>query len=134
VEVMMRAVDVFALPSYREGMPRSIIEAMASGKPVVATSIRGCREEVVEGETGLLVPVGDSQALADRLQVLLQDPELARRFGEAGQARAAARFDEEDVLDRQVAAYARLLRERLPALADGLGLAASEAAESVPSS
>lgn len=117
LEVMMQAIDVFALPSYREGMPRSIIEAMAGGKPVVATDIRGCREEVVEGETGYLVPVGDSRVLARRLTEVLSDPGLARRMGEQGRLRAVARFDELDVLDRQVAAYARVISEKLPALA-----------------
>ena len=62
VDRLMRAVDLFTLPSHREGMPRSIIEAMMTGLPVVATDIRGSREEVVEGETGFLVPVRDAQA------------------------------------------------------------------------
>ena len=56
--------DLFALPSYREGMPRALLEAMATGLPVVATAIRGCREEVVNGETGILVPPRDHEALA----------------------------------------------------------------------
>ncbi|MBM3561516.1 MAG: glycosyltransferase family 4 protein, partial [Alphaproteobacteria bacterium] len=61
---LLRAADIFTLPSHREGMPRSIVEAMLAGLPVVATNVRGSREEVVPGETGLLVPVADRAALA----------------------------------------------------------------------
>ena len=113
IESMLQAVDVFTLPSYREGMPRSIIEAMACGKPVVATNIRGCREEVIPGETGLLVPVGDPEALARALVQLLSQLDLARELGARGRRRALAQFDEQDVLDRQVAAYQHLVRQRL---------------------
>jgi glycosyltransferase involved in cell wall biosynthesis len=109
IERMMAASDVFVLPSYREGMPRSVIEAMASGKPVVATRIRGCREEVVEGETGLLFPPGDVPALAAALTHILADPDLAQRMGQAGRVRAEELFDEQQVLDRQVIALRRLL-------------------------
>ena len=103
---LMHLMDVFALPSYREGMPRSILEAMAAGRPVVATDIRGCREEVVEGETGFLVPTRDVAELANRLERLVVDPGLRARLGAAGQARAAAEFDEALVCERVVAALA----------------------------
>ncbi|MEB3220465.1 MAG: glycosyltransferase family 4 protein [Candidatus Sericytochromatia bacterium] len=103
---LMHLMDVFTLPSYREGMPRSILEAMAAGRPVVATDIRGCREEVVEGETGFLVPTRDVAELANRLERLVVDPGLRARLGAAGQARAAAEFDEAHVCERVVAALA----------------------------
>ncbi|MBS28111.1 MAG: glycosyltransferase family 1 protein [Alphaproteobacteria bacterium] len=99
---LMSAVDIFTLPSHREGMPRSIIEAMLTGLPVVATDIRGSREEVVDGETGLLVPVRDTDALTDALQSLCASPELRVRMGRAGRARAVAEFDEQKVIDRQI--------------------------------
>jgi glycosyltransferase involved in cell wall biosynthesis len=114
IERMVAAVDVFTLPSYREGMPRSIIEAMASSKPVVATDIRGCREEVVHGESGLLFPPGDVSALADALVHVLSDGERARRMGERGRVLAEMHFDEQHVLDRQVQAYWRLLSSSSP--------------------
>lgn len=113
VPLLMSLCDVYTLPSHREGMPRSIIEAMSMGLPVVATAIRGCREEVVEGQTGYLVPVGDAEALADRLARLLRDRDLARRMGEAGRRRAVEQFDYRLVLERQWRVYERLLRERL---------------------
>lgn len=109
---LLAACDVFTLPSYREGMPRSIIEAMAMGLPVVATNIRGCREEVVEGETGFLVPPRDAAALADRCARLLADPALAKRLGEAGRLRAHQLFSEKSVLDRQMQIYRQLIREK----------------------
>jgi glycosyltransferase involved in cell wall biosynthesis len=108
---LLAAIDIFTLPSYREGMPRTIIEAMMMALPVVATDIRGSREEVVEGETGLLVPVRDASALAAALQTLVDDPEARTRMGRAGRARALALFDESRVVARQIAE----IRARLPA-------------------
>jgi glycosyltransferase involved in cell wall biosynthesis len=105
----LSAADIFVLPSYREGMPRSIIEAMAAGKPVVATDIRGCREEVVEGETGFLVPARDTDRLAQAIGRLVDDPALRRRMGAAGQARARDLFDERLVFDRLLAVYEQYL-------------------------
>ena len=109
VPALLKLMDVFTLPSHREGMPRSVLEAMASGLPVVATDIRGCREEVVDGQTGHLVPVGDVEALSEALLALLQDEEKARVMGLAGQARATTLFDERAVLERQLDAYRTLL-------------------------
>jgi glycosyltransferase involved in cell wall biosynthesis len=109
----MQAIDLFTLPSHREGMPRSIIEAMASGKPVVATDIRGCREEVVHDGTGLIVPLRDSGALARALTRLLSDSDLAQRMGRQGRQRAEAMSDARDVLDREVQVYRKLIKQRL---------------------
>jgi glycosyltransferase involved in cell wall biosynthesis len=113
VPEVMAAMDVYALPSHREGMPRTVIEAMASGKPVVATNIRGCREEVVDGVTGLLVPVNDPQSLAQAIIKILSNPTMARQMGEAGRKRAVELFDEKLVIDRQVEVYRRLVGARL---------------------
>jgi glycosyltransferase involved in cell wall biosynthesis len=99
---LLAAADLFVLPSHREGMPRSIIEAMMSGLPVVATDIRGAREEVVDGETGLLVPVDDADALAAALGRLTGDADLRRRMGRAGEARARDLYDERKVVARQL--------------------------------
>ena len=108
---ILAALDIFTLPSYREGMPRTIIEAMMMALPVVATNIRGSREEVVDGETGLLVPVRDASALADALLRLVDDAAERRRMGEAGRERALALFDESTIVARQIAE----IRARLPA-------------------
>jgi len=110
---VMAAIDIFVLPSHREGMPRTIIEAMASGKPVIATNIRGCREEVAPDLTGLLVPVDNSAALATAIISLLLKPEIARQMGTEGRQRACELFDERIVLDKQVKAYAEIVRAKL---------------------
>jgi glycosyltransferase involved in cell wall biosynthesis len=102
VPALLRAADIFTLPSHREGMPRSIIEAMMTALPVVATDIRGSREEVVPGETGALVPVGDARALADALNRLVSDAALRTRWGTAGRDRALALYDEAKVVARQL--------------------------------
>lgn len=99
---LLRAADIFALPSHREGMPRSIIEAMMVGRPVVATDIRGSREEVVPDETGILVPVRSPESLAAALNRLIDDSALRSRMGAAGRARALALYDEAAVIARQM--------------------------------
>jgi glycosyltransferase involved in cell wall biosynthesis len=99
---LLRAADIFTLPSHREGMPRSIIEAMMTGLPGVATDIRGCREEVLDGETGLLVPVNDPARLREALARLANDPVLLRNMGTAGRDRALALYDESRVIARQL--------------------------------
>ena len=99
---LLRAADVFCLASHREGMPRSIIEAMLAALPVVATDIRGSREEVVDGATGTIVPVNDRAALATALQALVDDPATRRSYATAGLARARELFDETAVINRQL--------------------------------
>jgi glycosyltransferase involved in cell wall biosynthesis len=97
---LMAAADIFALPSRFEGLPMSVIEAMLTGLPVVATDIRGPAEQVVPELTGLLVPPGDASALAAALQRLAGDASLRASMGEAGRARAVERYDEAKVLVR----------------------------------
>ena len=102
-------MDIFCLPSYREGMPRSIIEAMASSLPVVATNIRGSREEVLHGTTGFLVSPRNPHELSLYLSRLIESPELRHNFGLAGRHRACSLFDEKLVLNRQITVFNRLL-------------------------
>ena len=106
-------MDVFVLPSFREGMPRSILEAMASAKPVVATDIRGSREEVARGVTGKIVPVGEVNPLAGAITEILLDKKLAIKMGEAGRKRVEEEFNEEMVLDKEIEIYKRLSAERI---------------------
>jgi glycosyltransferase involved in cell wall biosynthesis len=90
---LLADADVFVLASRSEGLPLSVIEAMAAGLPVVASDVGGLRELVRDGATGTLVPPGDPAALADALRLLLADRELRRRLGTAGRERAKALFD-----------------------------------------
>lgn len=89
---LIAGCDVFCLPSFVEGLPLVVLEAMAQGKPVVATPVGGTPELVRDGETGLLVPPGDSGALQKALARLLSDPTFARRLGEAGRDRVETTF------------------------------------------
>ncbi len=109
---MYAMMDVFVLPSHREGFPRAPMEASAMKVPCVVTNVRGCREVVEHGRSGLLVPLGDVQALADAILEILSDPEKARRMGEEGRRIALERFDERRVFEKVKAEYARLLREK----------------------
>ena len=102
VPQLLRAADIFVLPSYREGMPRSIIEAMMTGLPVVATNIRGSREEVRHGSTGFLVSVGAVGELRDALDTLIKDESLRHSMGLAGLKKATDVFDEKTVIARQI--------------------------------
>ena len=94
VPEMISAMDVFVLPSYREGFPRSVMEASAMGVPVVTTNIRGCREAVEDGITGIVVPARDAARLAEAVDRLLSDPAIARAMGEAGRRKSLSEFDE----------------------------------------
>ena len=100
IAALLAAADIFALPSHFEGLPMSVIEAMLTGLPVVATAIRGPREQVVDGETGLLVPPATVAPLAAALNRLAGDPALRAAMGAAGRARAVARYDEAAVVRR----------------------------------
>ncbi len=106
------AFDVFVLASHREGFPRAAMEAAAAGLPIVTTDIRGCREIVVGGHNGLLVPVGSADALREAITRLGADPPLRHRFGQASAARARSRFDERAVVERVMACYAEAAERR----------------------
>ncbi|HET9315828.1 MAG TPA: glycosyltransferase, partial [Vicinamibacteria bacterium] len=107
-----QAMDVFVLPSHREGFPRAPLEASAMKVPCVVTDVRGCRQAVAHERNGLLVPLGDVPALAHAILSLLTDPLHARRLGEEGRRRAIQEFDERRVFARVLAEYQRLLREK----------------------
>jgi glycosyltransferase involved in cell wall biosynthesis len=93
VRPALAGCSVFVLPSYREGMPMAALEAMATGRAVVTTDVPGCRETIVDGESGILVPPGAPAALAVALEQFLEDRMLAARMGEAARLRAEREFD-----------------------------------------
>ncbi len=101
--------DIVALPSYREGLPKCLIEGAACGLPLVATDVPGCREVISDGEDGLLVPVRDSVALAAAIARLIDAPELSARLGAAARTKAVSEFDERLIIERTTAVYRELL-------------------------
>ena len=104
-----RALDVFVLPSLAEGISNTILEAMASGLPVIATSVGGNGELVEHGSTGLLVPERDDEALSQALLTYANDPTLARAAGRAGRERAERLFSLDAMVDRYAALYDALI-------------------------
>jgi glycosyltransferase involved in cell wall biosynthesis len=119
---LLEACDVFVLPSRQEGLGVAALEAMARGRPVVATSVGGLAEVVTPGECGLLVPPDDADALAAALERLIGDPEFATRLGAAGARRVEERF----VADSMIASYEILYREILAEARGGAGRAGAE--------
>ena len=107
---VLAASDVLVLPSFREGTPRVITEAMASGLPVIATDIAGIPEQVADGESGYLIPTEDPTTLADRLETLLADAELRERMGAQGLERAG-RFSVTTMVEELDRVYQELLAE-----------------------
>ena len=112
VRELMALADLVVLPSYREGVPRVLIEAAAMGRPIVATDIPGCREVVSNGVNGFLVPVRDTLALAEAIESLLKNPNLRAEFGTASRQLAEERFSDQRVVDGCLDLYRALLAEK----------------------
>ena len=106
---ILRGLDCFVLPSLAEGISNTILEAMASGLPVIATQVGGNPELVVAGRTGQLVPAGDSEALAQAILAYARAPELARAAGQAGRAEVERRYSLDAMVQAYQALYDRLL-------------------------
>jgi len=105
---VLSQASIVCLPSYREGLPKSLIEAAASGRPIVATDVPGCRDVVRDGATGLLVPARDAGALASALRRLIESPDLRATMGRAGRELAESTFGLERVVAATLALYEEL--------------------------
>ena len=112
IEHVYASLDLLVLPSHREGFPRAAMEAQAMAVPVVATNIRGCRQVVEDGRTGLLVEPRDPKALARAIARLGGNRELRARMGVAGRAHAVVEFDERRVVERVHHAYIEVARRK----------------------
>jgi len=99
---------IAVLPSYREGLPKSLIEALAVGRPIVTTDVPGCREVVKDGENGFLVPVKDAQELAIAIQKLINNPKLLTSMGKKGRLMAEQEFSIQKVMDKTLALYSKI--------------------------
>lgn len=106
---LMRLMDVFVLPSLAEGVSNTILEAMATGLPVIATEVGGSPELVVDGESGLLVPVDDDQALTDAMEMLLNSKELRKKMGSNSRRRIHESFSWPKTVEQYLSVYDKLL-------------------------
>ncbi|MDP2953157.1 MAG: glycosyltransferase family 4 protein, partial [Chloroflexota bacterium] len=115
---LLKAMDVGTLCSlYSEGFSNAVLEMMAAGLPVVATDVGGNREAILDGQTGLLVPPGDSSKLAEAILRLLQDKELASRMGAAAHERVRSLFSMERMIEETEQLYTELVRAKSPTAA-----------------
>jgi glycosyltransferase involved in cell wall biosynthesis/ribosomal protein S18 acetylase RimI-like enzyme len=114
VDEWYAAMDVFVLASHREGFPRAAMEAAAMGRPVIATDIRGCREVVDDGITGMLVPKLDPAALRSAMNALIGDPDTRVSMGRAAHDKSKVSFDERRIVSRVLERQITLLREKGP--------------------
>lgn len=112
---LMARAAILCLPSvYREGVPMVLLEGAAAGRPIVTTDVPGCRDVVVDGDNGLLVPPSDPDAVAQALGRLLEDPDLRARMGERGRRRVLERFSQELVIRRTFGVYRDLVGDAWP--------------------
>jgi glycosyltransferase involved in cell wall biosynthesis len=111
---ILSLLDVFILPSLAEGLGRSLLEAMAAGKPIVATTVGGIPEAIEHDKSGLLVPADDSRSLAHAIALLLDNPLKAQELGRASRKRAELLFDETKMIDRICALYDELISNGQP--------------------
>jgi glycosyltransferase involved in cell wall biosynthesis len=109
MSTVFQRANIICLPSYREGLPKVLLEAAASGRAIVTTDVPGCREVVIEGENGLLVPARESEPLAQALYRLIDQPLLRQSMGHKSRLRAEAEFSINQVVDQHISIYLRAL-------------------------
>ncbi len=110
IRELLTESHIVAFPSYyREGVPLSLIEACATGRPIVTTKSYGCKDTVDDGVNGFIVPVKDSAALAEKLRILINDKALRQRMGRAGRAKAEREFSLDDVVRKHIEIYKKIL-------------------------
>jgi len=108
---VLAAAHLVVLPSYREGLPKVLIEAAACGRAVVTTDVAGCRDAIAPGVTGLLVPVRNAEALADAMEALIEDLGRCRAMGDAGRVLAENAFDIRQVVAAHLKIYQELIEK-----------------------
>jgi glycosyltransferase involved in cell wall biosynthesis len=113
IPAVLQKSHVVCLPSYREGLPKVLIEAAACGRPIVTTDTPGCREIVRDGENGFCVPIRDANALAKAIRRLIDDPGLRKKMGKRGREIALKEFSVDKIISETLALYKKLLSEKL---------------------
>ncbi len=109
IKELLSICDIFVLPSYREGIPRTLLEAASMGKPIVTTDTVGCKEVVDDGVSGFLVPIKDSNALAEKIEFLIINPEVRVEFGKKGREKVLREFDVKIVVEQYLRLYDEIL-------------------------
>jgi len=102
---IMQILDIYVLPSFSESLPNAVVEAMWTKTPVITTRITGLHEAVKDGETGFLIPTGDSRAIYEKMKILLSDRDLRERMGNEGRRFAEERFSPSALCDTALDAY-----------------------------
>ena len=108
IPLWMPAADILILPSYSEGLPNVVMEALSCGTPAIVTDVGGCSEVVRDGETGFVVPVGDVEALRDRIKYLLENEDLREKMGKLGREDMIERYEREKVIGKLKEVYESL--------------------------
>lgn len=111
IRPLLEEASIFVLPSYREGMPRTAIEAASMSLPIITTEAVGCKEVVEEGVNGFLVPVGESRLIVQRINELLEDQHLYEKMAANSRKKAVAEFDVSVIVDQHLALYSTLLEQ-----------------------
>ena len=109
VKELIEKADIVVLPSYREGVPRTLIEAASMGKPIVTTNAPGCREVVEDGINGFLVPIKDYKSLAKKIEILIDNPALREEFGKNSRIKAVKEFDIKAVVNQYLRVYEEIV-------------------------
>jgi len=112
IKELIALCDVFVLPSYREGIPRTLIEAALMGKPIVTTNAIGCKEVVDHGRNGFLIPKKDSNALAEAIEILIKNKKLREKFGKYSRQKAIKEFDKNIVIEKTISLYKKLIQKK----------------------
>jgi len=109
IKELIKKADIIVLPSYREGVPRTLIEAASMGKPIVTTNAPGCKEVVDDGVNGFLVPVKDYKSLAKQIEILIDNPSLREEFGKNSRMKAVKEFDIKAVVNQYLRVYEEII-------------------------
>jgi N,N'-diacetylbacillosaminyl-diphospho-undecaprenol alpha-1,3-N-acetylgalactosaminyltransferase len=112
IRELIALCGIFILPSYREGIPRTLIEAASMGKPLIAADSVGCREVVDHGKNGYLVPVKNHAALGEAIERLINDRHAQKAYGEHSRAKAVKEFDDKIVLEKTIRLYSKLAKNK----------------------
>ena len=112
IRELIAIMDLFCLPSWREGMPRTVIEAMMMKKPVIGTNIRGSRELIIHKKTGLIVPVKKEKELEKGMKFFIENKNKCKMYGACGRQRAEKLFNEDKIVLKQIKLISKIFKEK----------------------